>query len=145
MKQKIYLFGIITALVIFTGTIFKMNHYPGAGILLTIGLITLVLLFLPVALVNNYKGEGSADKLPLYIVTWLTCFLIFTAMLFKIQHWPLAGVLLTIAIPFPYIVFLPVFLIITSRNKNFNIYNTISVLFLLALNSVITAFLAIRG
>ena len=45
---------------------------------------------------------------------------------------------------FPYIVFLPVFLAVTSKNKNFNIYNTVFVLLLLALNSVFAALLALN-
>jgi hypothetical protein len=65
-------------------------------------------------------------------------------MLFKIQHWPNAGKALLIALPFPYIVFLPVFLVVTSKNKNFNIYNTIFVLLLLALNSVFSALLSLN-
>jgi hypothetical protein len=65
-------------------------------------------------------------------------------MLFKIQHWPYAGVGLLIALPFPYIVFLPVFLVVTSKNKNFNIYNTVFVLLLLALNSVFSALLSLN-
>jgi hypothetical protein len=65
-------------------------------------------------------------------------------MLFKIQHWPFAGIALLIALPFPYIVFLPVFLAVTSKNKNFNIYNTVFVLLLLALNSVFSCLLALN-
>lgn len=144
MKQKIYTFGVATALVAFAGAIFKVNHFPGAGILLTIGLMTLVLAFLPIALVNHYKSEESSQNKLLYFITWLTCFVIFTSMLFKLMHWPYAGVLLTIAIPFPYIVFLPVFLGVTSKNKNFNIYNTVFVLLLLTLNSVFAALLALN-
>ena len=60
------------------------------------------------------------------------------------MHWPHAGVGLLIALPFPYIVFLPVFLTVTSKNKNFNIYNTVFVLLLLALNSVFSALLALN-
>ena len=144
MKQKIYFFGLFTALVVFTGAVFKVNHFPGAGILLTLGLSTLVLFFIPVALMNHYKSEESSHNKLLYFVTWLTCFVMFTAMLFKLQHWPGAGIMLTIAIPFPYVVFLPVFLTVTSRNKNFNIYNTVFVLLLLALNSVFAALLALN-
>jgi hypothetical protein len=144
MKQKIYILGFITALIIFTGAIFKVNHFPGAGILLTLGIATMVLIFLPMALADNYRSQESGRSLLLYIVTWLTCFVIFTAMLFKIQHWPYAGEALTVAIPFPYIVFLPVFLIITSKNKNFNVYNTVFVLSLLAINSVFSALLALN-
>jgi hypothetical protein len=42
------------------------------------------------------------------------------------------------------VVFLPVFLIITSRNKNYNIYNTVFVLFLLAGISVFSALLSLN-
>jgi len=143
MKQKLYIFGLILSLTIFTGVIFKVNHFPGAGILLTVGLATLVLFFIPAALINNYRNSEN-KSLPLYFVTWLTCFVVFTAMLFKVQHWPGAGIALTIAVPFPYVVFLPVFLAVTSKIRNFNIYNTVFVLLLLALNSVFSALLALN-
>jgi hypothetical protein len=144
MKQKTYIFGVLTALIIFTGAIFKINHWAGAGIMLTTGLATLVLIFIPVALINNYKAEGNRQNRLLYIVTSVTCFVVFTAMLFKIQHWPYAGLLLTVALPFPYVVFLPVFLIVTSRNKNFSIYSMVFILLLLAGNSVFTALLSLN-
>jgi len=144
MKQKIYILGVITAIIICTGIILKVNHWPTAGILITAGTLILVLIFFPVALIDNYKAEGNTQNRLLYIVTYITCFVVFTAMLFKIQHWPLAGTLLTIALPFPYIVFLPVFLVVTSKNKNFNIYNTVFVLLLLALNSVFSALLSLN-
>jgi hypothetical protein len=144
MKQKIYILGLVNTMIIVLGTIFKMNHYPGAAILLTLGVATLVLLFLPIALRNHCLTEGNMKNKALYVVTWLTCFVIFTGMLFKILHWPGAGYLLIIALPFPYVVFLPVFLAVTSKIKNFNIYNTVFVLFLLAAISVFSALLALN-
>jgi hypothetical protein len=144
MKQKLYILGVVTAIIISAGAIFKVNHWPAASILLTAGTLILVLLFLPAALINHYKAEGNSQNRLLYIVTWITCFVVFTAMLYKIMHWPHAGVGLLIALPFPYIVFLPVFLVVTSKNKNFNIYNTVFVLLLLALNSVFSALLALN-
>jgi hypothetical protein len=144
MKQKIYILGVITAMIVFTGTIFKMNHYPGAAILLIIGISSLVLLFLPLALGNHYRAAENRKNLLLYIVTYITCFVVFTAMLFKLLHWPHAGIFLIIAIPFPYVVFLPVFITVTSKDKNFNIYNSAFVLLLLALNSVFSGLLALN-
>ncbi len=144
MRQKLYIFGIVTTMVVIAGTILKINHWPGAGILLLLGLGTLVLLFLPLALINHYNAEKNRQTLLLHIVTWLTCFIVFTSMLFKIQHWPFAGILMTIALPFPYVVFLPVFLITTSKDKNFNIFNTVFVLFLLAVSSVFSALLGLN-
>ena len=144
MKQKIYILGVITAMIISTGVILKVNHWPAAGILITAGTLILVLIFLPVALINNYKAEGNNQNRVLYIVTYITCFVVFIGMLFKIMHWPYAGIGLFIALPFPYIVFLPVFLVVTAKNKNFSIYNTVFVLLLLALNSVFSALLALN-
>jgi hypothetical protein len=144
MKQKLYILGVVAAMIISAGAILKVNHWPGASILLVTGTLILVFLFIPAALIDNYKAEGNSENKALYIVTYLTCFVVFVAMLFKIMHWPLAGLWLTIALPFPYVVFLPVFLVVTSKNKNFNIYNTVFVLLLLALNSVFSALLALN-
>jgi hypothetical protein len=144
MKQKIYITGVLTAIAVFAGAIFKINHFPGAGILITSGLVSLVLLFLPLALFDHYRSSEGSKNISLYIVTYITCFVVFTSMLFKLMHWPYAGLLLTIALPFPYVVFLPVFLKVTSKDKNFNIYNTVFVLLLLALNSVFSGLLALN-
>lgn len=144
MKQKIYILGLISAMIVIAGTIYKINHYPGAAVMLIAGIASLVLLFLPLALTNHYRANGNGKSLLLYIVTYITCFVVFTAMLFKLLHWPYAGILLTIALPFPYVVFLPVFILVTSKDRNFNIYNTAFVLFLLALNSVFSGLLSLN-
>jgi hypothetical protein len=144
MKQKIYFLGLASSLIIFMGILFKVNHWPGAGIMITTGFVALVLVFLPAALIDHYRsGEPEKSRL-LHIVTYLTCFVVFTGMLFKIQHWPMAGVFLLVAVPFPFVVFLPVFLTVTSKNKNFNIYNLVFVLMLLALVSVFSALLSLN-
>ena len=144
MKQKIYILGVISAIILSIGIILKVEHWPMGQIFIAAGILILVLIFFPAALINSYKAEGNKQNRLLYIVTFITCFVVFTGMLFKIQHWPFAGTALLIALPFPYIVFLPVFLAVTSKNKNFNIYNTVSVLLLLALNSVFSCLLALN-
>ena len=146
MKNKariIYITGLVTTMVMFTGILFKVQHWPGAGYLLILGILMLVFAFLPAALISNYKARGTRDYMILYFVTWISCFIVFTAMLFKVQHWPGAGYLTMIALPFPYVVFLPVFLIVTGRDKSPNIYNTVAVLFLLALISAFSALLSL--
>jgi hypothetical protein len=144
MKNKNYTLGLVTTGILFCGILFKVQHWPGASIFLTIGIFMTVFIFLPLALRDNYKAHGNKENRSLYIVTWITCFVVFTSMLFKIQHWPGAGYGLLISLLFPYVVFLPVFLVVTSRNKNFNIHNTVFVLLLLAANSAIAALLALN-
>lgn len=144
MKQKIYTLGLIITSVIFLGALLKINHWPGGGQLLILGIVTLVMVFLPLALRNHFRTEGGRKNLMVYIVTWITCFVVFGGMLFKMMHWPGAGIALLIALPFPYVVFLPVFLFMTSKDKNFSIHNTVAVLFLLAGTSITSALLALN-
>jgi hypothetical protein len=144
MKQKIYILGVVAAMILVTGAMFKLNHWPAAGILITIGTFLIVALFLPAALLNHYKAYGNRQNRLLYIVTFITCFVVFIAMLFKIMHWPYAGYIILIAVPFPFVIFLPVWLYVTSKIKNFDINNTIFVLFLLAVHAVFTAFLSLN-
>lgn len=144
MKQKIYILGLVTAMIVFLGTLFKVNHWAGAGILLITGIFCLVFLFIPLALINNYKAEGNSKNRILYIVTWLTSFVVFTGILFKVQHWPLGGYFMLVSIPFPFLVFLPVYLAVTARKKGHNIYHTVYVLLLLMIISCFTALLALN-
>ncbi|MBE0674927.1 MAG: hypothetical protein IH591_09730 [Bacteroidales bacterium] len=144
MKQKLYILGLTVALLLFAGVAFKMNHFPGAGIILTVGVFTLAMIFMPLALISSFRSEGDGSMRLLYIVTWITCFVVFTAMLFKIMHWPGAGKLLMVALPFPFVVFLPVYLYTTNRITGFSIYNTVFVLLLLGLMSVFNALLALN-
>lgn len=143
MKQKIYILGIITLLLVLAGAVMKVNHIAGAGITITAGIFLLVVLFLPLALINNYKTECKHMNPVLHILVYITCLIVFASMLFKIMHWPGAGIILTVAIPFPYVVLLPVYLIVTSKIKNYNIYNTVFVLFLLVYLSVFSVLLAL--
>ena len=144
MKQKIYLLGLLTAIVVVLGCIFKINHWPGAGYLLILGIFLLIFLFLPLALRSHYLGEGNKQNVFLHIITWVTCLVVFVAMLFKVQHWPGAGVALIIALPFPYLVFLPAYIITATRNRDSNIHNTVYVLLLLAGFSVFSLLLALN-
>lgn len=144
MKQKIYTLGIVSAIVLITGTMFKVQHWPAAQILITLGTFLLLIFFLPSALINHYKVNGNKQYKLLYITTYITCFVVFTAMLFKIQHWPLAGYAVLIGVPFPFVVFLPVWLYETSKIKNFDINNTVYILFLLALQAVFSVLLALN-
>lgn len=144
MKQKIYLPGIISLDMVLIGLLFKINHWPGAGILLTTGFVILVLVFFPMALINTYRADRNRKTLSFYIVTYLMLFMLFTGMLFKIMHWPGAGLLLMIDLPLPFVVFLPVFLLVAKHLKNFSIYKTIVVLLVLVVMSAFDALLALN-
>lgn len=143
MKKFTYNFGIISIVLVYLGSLFKLMHWPLAGWLFTFGMVGFILIFVPFALVNNYKTAGNKKELLLYIVIFLVALLEYGGALFKVMHWPGASLLMIIAIPFPFLVFVPVYLYITSKDKSFSLTHTVVILLFIAYMGVTSALLAL--
>jgi hypothetical protein len=143
MKNKIYILGWIGCLMTITGGLFKIMHWPMAGVMLTLGLTFLAVVFFPVALRSNYISLGRKKPL-LYVAINLTIFLNITGALFKIQHWPGAGYLMIGGILSPLVLFLPVYLYYHFKSEEQSLNNFFSILFLLVSFSVMDVLLTVR-
>ncbi len=111
MKNFTYLFGLTSAIITIIGSLFKKMHWPGAGILITVGMVMIVFVFLPLYFINNYK-EQTEKKNPVYaIVGFLTIALLFAGATFKIMHWPGAGYLIYTSIGFILVGFMPLYVV----------------------------------
>ena len=110
--------------------------------MLVLGIACLLFFFLPVSLMEHYKNIDGRKNRWLHIVTFITSFIVFLGALFKIMHWPYAGVIMVFSIPIPFILFLPVFLYTSNRNKA-PISDNISILFLLLFYAVFSSLLSL--
>ena len=111
MKNFTYLFGLTSAFVTIVGSLFKKMHWPGAGILITVGMMLIVFVFLPLYFITNYK-EQSEKKNPIYaIVGYLTLALLLVGAVFKIQHWPGASIVIYASIGVLLIGFVPLYVV----------------------------------
>ena len=111
MKNFTYLFGLTSAIITIVGSLFKRMHWPGAGILITVGMILIVFVFLPLYFITNHRAQAER-KNPVYaIVGYLTIALLLVAAVFKIQHWPGAGYLIYASIGFILIGFIPLYVV----------------------------------
>ena len=142
MKNKIYIFGIVLPILFAIGAIFKINHLAGAGIAISVSLILFSLVFCPIALVSAYRAEGNHSFI--YVIGGITIAINFVAALFKIMHWHGAGIMLTIGIIIPFILFLPAYLVYQGKKGVRNIKNLILVLFLLVYISAMDAMMALN-
>jgi hypothetical protein len=107
MKKITYVFGLISALVMILGAVMKKLHGPGAGILLTVGVLMTVFGFLPLYFRSSYL-EMKERRKPVYsIVGYITVSLILLGVLFKSMHWPGAAVMLTVGVVMTIVGFLP--------------------------------------
>jgi len=111
MKNFTYIFGLSSAILTILGSFFKRMHWPGAGIMITVGMVLIVLVFLPLYFISNHR-EQLEKKNPLYaIVGYLTIALLLAGATFKIQHWPGAGYLIYSSIGFILIGFIPLYVV----------------------------------
>lgn len=119
MKRLMLVLGISTAVTIIVGTIFKMLHWPGSGILLTLGIISLSLVFVPLFMMVKIRDTREKKKVvnrPLLTAGLISGILFSLGSLFKIMHWPGANITLGTSL-IAGGVFLVLFLIDLARNK----------------------------
>jgi hypothetical protein len=125
------------------GSLFKIMHWPGASILLILGVFLFCFYFLPAALMNSYREQGSKYKL-LYIVTFIVFGIGMMGTLFKIMHWPGAIIFLLLSIPLPFVLFLPVYLYQTREEKKNETRNLLGIVFGLTFLAVFSVLLALN-
>ena len=77
--------------------LFKIQHWPLAGTMMTLGALILAFVFLPSVLSVLWKETHNRKRLFLVISSFFAGMLLIIGVLFKIQHWPLAGAILTLA------------------------------------------------
>jgi len=111
MKNTMKISGIAGTVLLGFGALFKIQHWPLAGTMTTLGAVTLAFVFMPSALGVLWKETHSRKKLFLFISAFLAgmCFILGT--LFKVQHWPGAGLILLMAGFFGLFFFIPALLV----------------------------------
>lgn len=111
MKNFTYIFGLSSAILTILGSFFKRMHWPGAGIMITVGMMLIVLVFLPMYFIINHR-EQPERKNPVYaIVGYLTIALFLVGATFKIMHWPGAGYMIYISVGFLLVGFIPLYVV----------------------------------
>lgn len=144
MKKFIYISGIASANLMFLGSMCKVQHWPGANIFLVLAVFLFCFVFLPVGLYQSYKNSTGKKYGLLYVVSFIVFFIVFISALFKVLHWPGAGLLLLIGIPIPFILFLPVYIIQTRKDKNYSMINFMGIMFGLIFLAVYSSMLSIN-
>ncbi len=110
MKNTNYVIGLSGSLMAIVGAFFKMQHWPGAGVLMLLGFFLVTAVFLPLYFVHSYREQAEKPQLIYPIIGYISLALILVGVIFKIQHWPGAGAILTSSIVVVVIGFVPLYL-----------------------------------
>jgi hypothetical protein len=111
MKNFTYVFGLSAAVLTIIGSIFKSLHWAGSGILLAVGVLLIVLGFLPLYFLTSFREQPEL-KNPVYpIVGYVTLAMLLLGSLFKIMHWPGAGIIILVGAGLLIIGFVPLYVV----------------------------------
>lgn len=110
MKNTMKISGITGTVIFGFAALFKIQHWPGAGIMLTFGAFILAFVFMPSAIGVLWKETHNMKRLLLFISGFITGFTFISGTLFKVQHWPMAGTLLLVSVAFACFLFIPALL-----------------------------------
>jgi serine phosphatase RsbU (regulator of sigma subunit) len=94
VKKTERILGIVAVSLFLLATFFKMRHWPGAAIMHTVSALLFNLGYLPLQLIRESREADSRLAKFYVIFRFIALFMVMFAFLFKIQHWPGAGILL---------------------------------------------------
>jgi hypothetical protein len=118
--KRLFLFisAFVTGACFIAGTLFKINHWPGAGPILILGTVSGILLFIPALLINRLDDLENKAKRPVYILGAAGVVLYVAGLLCKIQHWPLATTFMVIGLIILCLVAFPWYTWLTWKEEN---------------------------
>jgi hypothetical protein len=128
MKKIMLVSGTISAALLSVGILFKFMHWPGASIMLVLGIGLASLLFLPLLFTLKIKEkQQSKDKLILGI-GMLAAISMSLGILFKIMHWPGANIMGMGAVLTMMFIFVPIYFFSGIRNPETKVNTIVSTL-----------------
>jgi drug/metabolite transporter (DMT)-like permease len=119
-KKRLFLFisGFVTGMLFISGTLFKIQHWPEAGIILSLSVLFAVFFFIPSLVLNRLADPENKPKRPIYLLGSAGSILYVAGTLFKIQHWPLASLFMVLALIILFIVVLPWYTWLTWKDDS---------------------------
>lgn len=140
MKKLMKISGLVAPIMLAFGALFKIEHWPGAGIMLVLGFFLLSVVFLPSAIYVSYKEVSNQTKKLAHLMGFFGTFFLSLSFLFKIMHWPGTGILLLLGAVLTCLVFLPIVIYHRFKDKEIKIPRYIFVLAISGLMVYILAF-----
>lgn len=118
MKRSMIISGASSAFLLLVGSFFKTMHWPGAGVLLVLGITFFSVVFLPMLFVVKSKElKQGSEKRVLGLGIALGSLLCLAAM-FKVMHWPGANIMWISAIVVGLVVLLPLYFFNGIKNPD---------------------------
>ena len=111
MKNTMKISGVAGTIMFGFAAMFKIQHWPGAGVLMTLGALILAFVFLPSALSVLWKETHSTKTtFPVYFSISCRNMLLLQVLFSKFSTGPVAGFILTLGALSGILLFIPALL-----------------------------------
>lgn len=119
--KRIFLFisAFLAGMFFILGILFKVQHWPGAGLMLSLSYLSGVIFFIPALVFSLFRDPERRAKRPAYILAFAGVTLHMLGLLFKIQHWPYSGLLLTTGMSILFVIALPLYTWIKWKDEKY--------------------------
>ncbi|MFK7785960.1 MAG: hypothetical protein AB8B56_12630 [Crocinitomicaceae bacterium] len=139
MKNTLVKSGLISTGLTLLGVLFKIMHWPGASMMLVLGVAIFGLLFIPLMIVLKFKDEEKTiDKWVLSIGLGLGM-IASVGVLFKIMHWPFANILIISSLAAFILVFVPTYFLTKVRRAELRFNTTVNSVLMMACGCLLFA------
>ena len=148
MKKLMYILGIIAPSLLIIGTLFKTQHWPGAGVLIVLSLFLLGAIYLPVFIsvrIRDNRKAGKPVNMAMHIIGMIAGIIFIAGAMFKIQHWPGASVMIVLSTAVTVLVFIPLLFIQAIRDKERQVQNFTVLIFVLCFVAITFMMYALRA
>jgi hypothetical protein len=88
MKTTLRISGIAGLLAILAASLFKIFHWQGGNVILTLGIATIALGYIPVLVLTMKREKILKRRRNITFVGIITAFCFLVSLLFAIMHWP---------------------------------------------------------
>ena len=132
MKRTVKITGLVAIFMILVGSLFKVQHWPGAGITLVLGFAIFSFLFIPLNIIMKFRDDKEKYN---RIVMTLGLTLVLTGtigLLFKVMHWPFANYLFFGSLAIFGLVFIPIYFFTNYRRPETKFNAIIHTTFMIA-------------
>lgn len=119
MKKTMRISGIAGTILMGFAAMFKIQHWPYAGIMLTLGALILAFVFMPSALGVLWKESHNKKRILLFISAFFAGMFFILGIVIKIQHWPGAGIILSLAAISGILLFVPALVLSKLTNQEY--------------------------
>lgn len=140
MKKMMKTTGLIAPVLLGFGSLFKIFHWPGAGIILVLGFFVLCFFFLPTSIYILYKETKSKKNVITYLSGFLAASIYSAGVLFKVMHFPFGGELLFTGIIIALFIFLPALFVVKLKGIDKSQEKNVTAIGLIAFTMLLIGF-----